>query len=52
MALRDYKCSKCGKVIEVIEKSGDKKPECCGKEMDKQMSQCTFHLKGGGWFGR
>ncbi|MFP4193365.1 MAG: FmdB family zinc ribbon protein [Desulfosalsimonas sp.] len=53
MPIYEYQCSKCGRVHEVLQKMSDAPlsecPECCGT-LHKRISQCTFHLKGTGWY--
>ena len=53
MPIYEYECGACGRVHEVIQKMSDNPltdcPECSGR-LHKRISQCTFHLKGGGWY--
>ena len=53
MPIYEYRCNKCKEQFEVIQKFSDpllsKCPECSG-EVTKLISQCTFHLKGSGWY--
>ncbi|MFW6052594.1 MAG: FmdB family zinc ribbon protein [Desulfosalsimonas sp.] len=53
MPIYEYQCSKCGRVHEVLQKMSDAPlsecPECSGT-LNKRISQCTFHLKGTGWY--
>lgn len=53
MPLYEYRCRKCGKVIELIAKINDPSPACtvdeCQGETDKLISAGAFILKGGGW---
>ena len=53
MPLYEYKCHKCGKKFEVIQKFSDEPlhthPEC-GGEVEKLFSAPAFHLKGTGWY--
>jgi putative FmdB family regulatory protein len=53
MPIYEYKCTKCGKEFEVIQKFSDKPVEkcihCSGK-VEKLISQSSFHLKGSGWY--
>jgi putative FmdB family regulatory protein len=53
MPIYEYACKKCGHHLEVMQKMSDaplsKCPECKGK-LEKQFSQTSFQLKGGGWY--
>jgi len=53
MPIYEYQCGGCGKIHEILQKMSDSPlaecPECSGK-LDKRISQCTFHLKGSGWY--
>lgn len=53
MPIYEYECGTCGKVHEILQKMSDNPrtecPECAGK-LHKRISQCTFHLKGSGWY--
>ena len=53
MPIYEYKCGKCGKIIEITQKFSDvpltKCPSCSGK-LSKLISNCSFHLKGNGWY--
>lgn len=53
MPIYEYRCAKCGKEFEVIQKFSDKPVEkcihCSGK-VEKLISQSSFHLKGSGWY--
>lgn len=53
MPIYEYKCSECGHVFEKIQgfsaPSSGKCPLCNGKA-SRLLSQCTFHLKGSGWY--
>ncbi|MDY6855639.1 MAG: zinc ribbon domain-containing protein [Thermodesulfobacteriota bacterium] len=53
MPIYEYRCNKCKEQFEVIQKFSDpllsKCPECSG-EVTKLISQCTFQLKGTGWY--
>jgi len=53
MPLYEYRCTKCGEHIEVLQKLNDrplrKCTECSGK-LEKLISRTSFQLKGGGWF--
>ncbi len=53
MPVYEYECTKCGKRIEVMQKFSDppiERCELCGGKMKKLISQCSFHLKGTGWY--
>jgi len=53
MPLYEYECSKCGKVIEAIQKFSDDpltKCEECGGRLEKLISKSSFFLKGSGWY--
>ncbi len=53
MPIYEYKCSQCGKVLEVIQKFSDAPldacPHCSGG-LQKLISHSSFHLKGSGWY--
>ncbi len=53
MPIYEYQCSKCGVIVERLQKIGDRQlrtcPECSGR-MEKLVSRTSFHLKGGGWY--
>lgn len=48
--LYEYKCDKCGKEKEVLQKVDDPAPECCKKPMRRLISKSNFILKGTGWY--
>lgn len=53
MPIYEYKCKKCGKEFEALQKFSDKPlTECkfCKGSVEKLISQSAFHLKGGGWY--
>ena len=53
MPIYEYHCSQCGKDFEFMQRFSDPpKTVCpdCGGELKKLISQCTFHLKGTGWY--
>ena len=53
MPIYEYRCEKCGKVFEVLQKFSDdplKTHEACGGEVEKLISQSAFQLKGSGWY--
>jgi len=53
MPIYEYRCRKCGKTIEIVQKFSDEPltrcPSCSGK-VSKIISNCSFHLKGSGWY--
>ncbi|MBS3809558.1 MAG: zinc ribbon domain-containing protein [Desulfobacterales bacterium] len=53
MPIYEYECETCGRVHEILQKISDnpvsKCPNCSGS-LHKRISQCTFHLKGTGWY--
>jgi putative FmdB family regulatory protein len=53
MPIYEYKCAKCGKTIEVIQKMSDKplkKHADCGGALTKLISAAGFQFKGTGWY--
>jgi putative FmdB family regulatory protein len=53
MPLYEYRCSKCGKTFEVLQKFSDapvKKHPGCGGKVEKLISASGFQLKGSGWY--
>lgn len=55
MALYKYKCPDCDRTLETIRKVEDRDApiQCeCGEEMEREVSESSFQLKGGGWTGR
>jgi putative FmdB family regulatory protein len=53
MPIYEYRCAKCGKTIEVIQKMSDKplkKHEHCGGALTKLVSAAGFQFKGTGWY--
>ncbi len=53
MPIYEYRCEKCGKVFEVLQKFSDdplKTHDACGGEVEKLISQSAFQLKGSGWY--
>ncbi len=53
MPVYEYECTECGNQIEIMQKFSDPPiAECdrCHGKMKKLISQCTFHLKGTGWY--
>ena len=53
MPIYEYKCHQCGETLEIMQKFSDKPlkqcPSCSGK-LSKIISNCSFHLKGTGWY--
>ncbi len=53
MPIYEYECQECGQVHEIMQKMSDEPltvcPKCSGK-LQKLISNCTFHLKGSGWY--
>ncbi|MBS3756619.1 MAG: zinc ribbon domain-containing protein [Desulfobacterales bacterium] len=53
MPIYEYQCGACGRVHEILQKMSEdplsKCPDCSGT-LHKRISQCTFHLKGTGWY--
>ncbi|MFQ5328607.1 MAG: FmdB family zinc ribbon protein [Thermodesulfobacteriota bacterium] len=53
MPIYEYKCKKCGKEFEMMQKFSDapltKCIHCTGK-VEKLISQSSFALKGSGWY--
>jgi putative FmdB family regulatory protein len=53
MPIYEYKCRKCGKEFEITQKFSDKPltrcPSCAGR-LSKLISNCSFQLKGSGWY--
>ena len=53
MPIYEYKCAGCGKNFEHIQKITEEPlsacPFCSGK-VQKLVSNCSFHLKGTGWY--
>ena len=53
MPIYEYHCTKCGRDFEFMQRFSDApKTHCpeCGGELKKLISQCTFQLKGTGWY--
>jgi putative FmdB family regulatory protein len=53
MPIYEYECEKCGKTFEIFQKMSDKPlTECqiCKGKLNKLISQCSFQLKGTGWY--
>ncbi|HLH39439.1 MAG TPA: zinc ribbon domain-containing protein [Bryobacteraceae bacterium] len=53
MPLYEYRCAKCGKVFEVIQKFSDvplAMHENCGGAVERLISPPAFQFKGSGWY--
>ncbi len=53
MPLYEYKCRRCQKTFEVIQKFSDRPltvHEDCGGELDKVLSPPALQFKGSGWY--
>jgi putative FmdB family regulatory protein len=53
MPLYEYKCDKCGDVIEVRQRFSDeplKVHDNCGGNLERLISRSAFQLKGSGWY--
>ena len=53
MPIYEYKCDKCQRVIEVMQKFSDKpltRCPSCGRRVSRLISNCSFQLKGSGWY--
>jgi putative FmdB family regulatory protein len=53
MPIYEYECTNCRKNFEIFQKIGDDpltKCRVCGGKLTKLISQCSFHLKGTGWY--
>ena len=55
MPVYEYECSACGHRFEEWQKITDKPikvcPKCKARKVEKLISQTSFQLKGGGWYG-
>lgn len=51
MPVYEFECT-CGRVFEELVSMGTETHSCpeCSEKAKKIMSQCTFELKGGGWY--
>ena len=53
MPIYEYRCTKCGHTIEIIQKISERPlrrcPKCSGR-LEKLVSRAAFMLKGGGWY--
>ena len=53
MPLYEYRCTKCGHEVEVLQKFTDpplRRCEKCRSKVEKLISRSSFQLKGGGWY--
>jgi len=53
MPIHEYKCTKCGKVSEALQKANDKpldKCPKCGGPLRKLISSPAIQFKGTGWY--
>lgn len=53
MPIYEYFCEKCGDKFEHLQGFSDKplrKCKKCGGRLRKLVSECSFHLKGSGWY--
>jgi putative FmdB family regulatory protein len=53
MPIYEYECLKCGDEFDAIQSFSDKPLEKCSKcggSLRKKISECSFHLKGSGWY--
>lgn len=53
MPVYEYKCEKCGKHFDVLQKFSDEAlttHEDCGGALEKLVSPPAFHFKGTGWY--
>lgn len=53
MPIYEYRCSKCGHHLEVLQKMSDKALTRCTKckgKLQKVVSKSSFQLKGSGWY--
>jgi putative FmdB family regulatory protein len=53
MPIYEYQCENCEKHFEIFQKIADSPlTECrvCKGKLHKLISQCSFHLKGTGWY--
>ena len=53
MPIYEYECSSCGKRFEIFQKISEKPlTECrvCKGRLHKLISNCSFQLKGTGWY--
>ena len=53
MPIYEYGCHKCGKTTEIMQKFSDQplsRCPSCGGKVFKIISNCSFQLKGSGWY--
>jgi putative FmdB family regulatory protein len=53
MPIYEYQCDKCQKIVEVMQKFTDKplsRCPSCGGRVARLISNCSFQLKGSGWY--
>ena len=53
MPIYEYRCTKCGDEFDAIQGFSDRalrKCKKCGGKLEKLISECTFQLKGTGWY--
>jgi putative FmdB family regulatory protein len=53
MPIYEYRCRKCGQVIEAMQSIHDRplrKCRSCSGSLEKIISRTAFMLKGGGWY--
>jgi putative FmdB family regulatory protein len=53
MPLYEYRCTKCGHEMEVLQKFDDpplRRCQKCRSKVEKLISRSSFQLKGGGWY--
>ena len=53
MPLYEYRCKKCGKTFEILQKISDVQltvHKQCGGALEKLVSPSAFHFKGTGWY--
>jgi putative FmdB family regulatory protein len=53
LPIYEYQCTQCGKIYEVFQSAKDeplKKCKDCLGEVTKLISNCSFQLKGTGWY--
>jgi len=53
MPIYEYRCRKCGQVIEAMQSIHDRplrKCSSCKGSLEKIISRTAFMLKGGGWY--
>ena len=53
MPIYEYRCTKCGRTFETIQKMSDaplETCEACSGPLEKLFSRTSFHLAGGGWY--